>query len=210
MSYSPAATQFAGKIWIFVVQALVCGGLAVFSLLLGPLFLFEIMKDARGQPATDAGVALTVMSIPFLLVFALAVFNLVARRRPVVRLCRQGLAINMIGSSTLDGTPLIPGAIRVAWLVVSLQGFRQQMVMAPWESLRGARVSGPAMAQTLTIAGSMYRASHEPTERPTAIGNLIEFPEVAFTAPVEQIAHAINGYCQDATSRGNLPSWKKI
>ena len=79
-------TQFKAKTWIFVTQVLLFGGLAVFCMVLGPLFLFGLMNDAKGAPATDAGITLSVMIVPFLLIFALAMFNLRARRRPLLRL----------------------------------------------------------------------------------------------------------------------------
>lgn len=207
MANSVPPIQFTGKTWIFVVQAVVFGVLGIFSLILGPLFLFEIMKDARGQPAVDAGVALTVTSVPLLCVFALAVFNTVARRRPVLRVCREGLAVNMIGSSSLDAIPLIPWVIRVTWLIVSLQGFKQQTLLAPWQTVHMADVAGPPMARTLTIIASWNRASDGQFPLPVPVANEIAFPEVAFRSPLEQIAHAINGYCQDLESRNDLPSW---
>lgn len=205
MSHNRPPTQFTGKTWIFIAQALVVGGLGIFSLILGPLFLFGVMKDARGQPAPDAGVALTIMSVPFLLSFALAVFNVVTRRRPIIRVCREGLVINMIGSSSLDGIPLIPTMIRAAWLIVSLQGFKQQILVAPWESLQNAAVSGPPMARTLTIVGPMFRAMNP---RDTAAqANQITFRDVAFVLPLHQIAGTIQAYWRDPESRQNLPGW---
>ncbi|MFO1002829.1 MAG: hypothetical protein U0936_21065 [Planctomycetaceae bacterium] len=203
--YAPQ-TQFSGKTWIFLVQALVFGGFALVSLTLGPLFLFEIMKDARGQPARDAGVALTVMSIPLLLVFALAVFNIVARRRPLISLYREGLAINMIGSSSLDGIPLIPGMLRVAWLILSLEGFRQQMLFAPWQSLKLTHVYGLPMMRQLTIAGSIFRSTDGDVANSAALAQQVTIPEVAFDESLDQIAATINAYCQNSELRNQLSS----
>jgi hypothetical protein len=210
MSYTAFQTRFTGKTWIFVAQAFVFGGFALFTLMLGPLFLFEIMKDARGQPARDAGVVLTIMSIPMLLVFALAVFNIVARRRPLICLHREGLAINIIGSSSLDGIPLIPGMIRVAWLILSLQGFKQQMLFMPWQSFVGIQISGLPMARRLTIAGSMFRSTDGQIVHSAAVANQVTFPEVAFDSPLDLIAASIKAchkYLESSNqlSSGNAP-----
>lgn len=207
MAHRAPPTQFAGKTWIFIAQALVFGALSLFGFLLGPLFLLQIVKDARGRPATDAGVALLLVSVPMLLVFLLAVFNIVARRQPLIRLCREGLAINVIGSSTLDGVFLIPGIVRVAWLIISLQGFGQQMLLAPWQSLQQARVSGPPMARTLTIIASLYRPADPQASELIPVAKQIAFREVAFRTPLEQIAQEINRYSKVAESRNSLPSW---
>ncbi len=205
MSYHTPATEFTGKTWIFVVQACVFGGLASFSLILRPLFLFEVMKDARGQPAPDAGVALTITSVPLALVFALAVFNIVARRRPLLRVCREGLAINMIGSSSLDGIPLVPTLVRVAWLIVSFQGFREQVLFAPWISLHSVKISGLPMVRKLTIAGEMYRSPRIELAEPFA--NQVVFDESAFAVPLEQVVATINEFGQQAGLRDGLRSW---
>ena len=207
MSSQIPPTQFTGKTWIFVVQALVFGGFAGFSLLLGPLFLLGILERADGKPGTEAGVALTIMGVPFLLIAALAIFNIIARRRPILRICREGLAVNMIGSSSLDGTPLLPSLVRVAWLIVSLQGFRQQILLAPWESLRGAGVSGLPMARSLTIAGAMFHAADIHFAQPDQAADQIVFPEVAVNEPLDRIATTVNAYFRNAEFRDRLPSW---
>jgi hypothetical protein len=209
MSLQLPATQFNGKVWILIVVALVFGGLGAFCLLLGPLFLFGIMKDARGQPATDAGVALSIFAVPFLLVTALAVFNVVARLRPMIRICREALVINSIGSSSLDNVPLIPGAIRIAWLLVSLQGFKQQLLLAPWQSLRNVQISGPPMARTLTIVGLIYRAPQGQPAASTPIANQITFAESSFEAPLDQVAASIHAYWRHADARKSLPNWNQ-
>jgi len=207
MSYHHLPTESKGKTWIFFVQAIVFGVLATFALILGPLSLFEIIKDVRGQPATDAGVALTIMRVPFLLVFALAVFNIAARRRPLLRICREGLEINMIGSSSLDGTPLIPVIVRVAWLILSFQSFKAHTLRAPWQSLHHAEVLGPPMAQTLTIIGAMFRVVDQQCTEATPAADHLTFPEASFRVPLGQIADAINEYRGDAESRAHLSSW---
>jgi hypothetical protein len=202
-------TSFTGKTWIHIAVAIVFGSLAIFGLTFGPLFLFEIMKNARGQPAADAGVALTIMSIPLSLVFALAVFNILARRRPILRVCREGLAINMIGSSSLDGIPFIPGIIRVAWLIISLQGFKQYVVWVPWESLQNAVVFGPRMSLTMVIIGAVFQPTHAETATRIPIANELTFHEAAFRARLDEIASSINTHHQYPKSRENLPSWNE-
>ena len=94
--------------------------LGLFCAIFGPLFLFDIMKSADGKPGTVAGVAMSIMAVPTFLVALLGWFNVYARRKPLLRLCAEGMEINVIGASGLDGTPLIPNMVRVAWLILSL------------------------------------------------------------------------------------------
>ena len=150
---------------------------------------------------------MTIFAFPFLLVAALGLFNVLARRRPVIRICREALVINSIGSSSLDNVPLIPGAIRVIWLLVSGQGFKQQLLLVPWQSFRQVQISGPPMVRTLTIAGLIYRAPQGQPAASTPVANQIQFAESAFEAPLDQIAATIDGYFRSAEARQSLPSW---
>ena len=42
----------------------------------------------------------------------------------------------------MGGVPLVPGLVRVAWAILSLQGFRSHRVRIPWPQFEGAAVSG--------------------------------------------------------------------
>jgi hypothetical protein len=197
-------TQFQGKIWIYVAQAAVFGGLGMFSLVMGPLFLFGALKKADGTPATDAGIALCSMTVPFFLIFAFAMFNIRVRRLPVLQLFREGLEIVLIGTSSLDQIPL-PALIRIAWSIVSTEGFRTKVVRVPWECFRGVEVSGVPMARQLSIfkvPGDGVLAVESPLEA-------IVLQEVLFKAPLEQIAHAIKVIANSSEASTHLPSWRQ-
>lgn len=187
-------TEFSGKTWIFYAQALILGCLGTFSLICGPLFLFGVVKPANGKPGTDAGIALSIIAIPLLLIAALAVFNILARRRPIIRILPTGIEVNQIGCSSLDAVPLLPGLLRVAWLIVSRQGFRQQLLFAPWESFSHAMVVGPVMSRTLIILGKFCPTTASGPVDSGKVHGQIAIHEVAFTSDVTQIAAAINEY----------------
>ncbi|GAC1451915.1 MAG: hypothetical protein NVSMB9_36910 [Isosphaeraceae bacterium] len=210
MSRLEMPTQFMAKTWIFLVQAIVFGGLASFGLIMGPLSLFGFVHDVNGAPAIDAGVGLTAMSVPFLLVFALAVYNIRARRRPLLRLCREGIEIVEIGSSSLDGIPLIPGLIRLAWLILSTQGFRRRVVLVPWRNFQDARVSGPPMARRLTIHARQSLGTAEELPRNSLVIDQIVLEEVMFSTPLDQIAEAIQWYANGSTDLEDLASWNDV
>ncbi len=210
MSQLAKPTQFMAKTWIFVVQALIVGGFASFSLIFGPLFLFGLMKKADDTPATEAGIALTAFSVPLLLYMALVVYNLRARRRPLLRLCREGIEIVQIGSSWLDGIPLIPGLIRIAWLILSTQGFKQRVVRVPWRCFQDAWVSGPPMARRLTIVASLSLATAEDLPPGSFLTDQVVLPEVMFSTPLDQIAAAIKWNADVSMDLEHLASWRDI
>jgi hypothetical protein len=201
-------TRFMARTWIFRAQALVFGGLAAFSLVLGPLFVLGLMHDANGRPAADAGIALSAMSLPMLLVFALALYNLRSRRWPILRLCREGIEIVEIGASSLDRIPSLPGLVRVAWLILSTQGFRKRVARVPWRDFGDVWVSGPPMSRRLTIVTSPDSASAEGLPAPSPSVGHVVLPEVTFADPLDQIAEAIMSIAIDPGRRNHLPSWE--
>ncbi len=197
-----------GKTWIFRAQTILFGGLGWYSLILGPMFLFGLAEEQNGQPATEGGRALTIISMPFMLIYALAFYNLRARRRPLVRICREGIEIVRIGESSLDGLSMVPGLIRVAWLILSTQGFRKRWIRIPWGDFEAASVSGPPMARRLRTDAS-YSASlaDEPAERPPSVRRIV-FEEVEFKTPPDVIASSIQFYAESGCDeRDQLPMW---
>jgi hypothetical protein len=207
MSGDAMPTEFRAKTWIHWAQALIFGFLAVFCLILGPLFLLEVLKDAKGASARDAGIALCAMSLPFSLIFASAVFNLKARRRPILRLCREGIEVIVLGSSSLDAIPLIPGLVRVAWLILSTQGFRRKLFCFPWECYEDAYVTGRPMVKRLTIVASGSSTDHESLPKDSYVTEQLVLVDAAFDTPLDEIADAIKWYANSSQIASNLPSW---
>lgn len=212
MAQLPAPFQFRGKSWISVAMAIMFGLLAVFCLVMGPLFLTGALKSANGRRGTDAGIALSIFGVVFSLVAALALYRLMALRRPLVHLCREGIVIRLIGASSLDGLPELPvfgeGLVwlQLAWAIVSLQGFKQQIVYASWETFRDAQVWGLAMQRKLTVFALFFRPSNT-ERRPGVVFDQIEFQEVAFAGSLDEVARAITIYSADASARQLLSSW---
>lgn len=202
-------TRFAAKKWIFVVQAVVCGTFGLFGVIMGPLFYSGTLRKANGRPATDAGLPLIVIGILLLLVFFKALFDLAARRGPILRICREGIELKLIGRSSLDKVPLVPGMIRVAWSIISLQGFASNVVRMPWECVQEVHVSGLPMSKTLTITGTMFSARTPDLTAVPPIARSIGFPEVAFVAPIDEVASVVRHFAADPTLRGDLESWEE-
>jgi hypothetical protein len=197
--------EFFGKRWIFFAQAIIIGGLAVFSLVMGPLFLLELVKDARNKPRPEAGFAMMIASVPLIVVFAAAMFNIRARRSPIIRIYREGIEVRRIGFSTLDRFPL-PALVRVFWSLVSLQAFRQVKLRVDWPRYTGAAVTGASGARVLTLRGEFFDAAGDPSGLLSRTTHAVAFAEHAFVRRLEAIATTIQCY-HDSDSRRNLASW---
>lgn len=146
------------------------------------------------------------MSVPFLLLFFFFLFKVITHRRPLLRVCREGVEVHIIGSSALDGMPLIPGLIRALWAAISLQGFKRSILRAPWDSFPYADVTGLPMARKLTIVGS-FRTVRAPESPSATVVDQIALPDAIFRVPLDRIAATINVCCQDPELRDSLPSW---
>jgi hypothetical protein len=200
-----AQTVFYAKCWFHYVGASVFTMLFLFCAIFGPLFLFEVIRRADGKPGTDAGVALCIIAVPMCLVAALGWFNVLARRKPLLRICGEGIEINIIGSCSLDGVPLVPTWIRVAWLVLSMQGFKTRTGWIPWEEFRGVQVKGMPMMRTLIIDATIAGPTSRGDQISAQIGNQIAFRDADFCDPLERIASAIEAFHDQPDARRTLP-----
>src|SRR3954471_18453591 len=104
--------RFRAKTWPFWAQLLGCGALGVFAVAFGTLFWTGAMTDANGEPRPQAGPPMLLVGCFLLAVATLAVFNLAGRVAPIIRCYRDGIECNLVGASSLDGVPLIPGLAR--------------------------------------------------------------------------------------------------
>jgi len=200
-------TVFYAKTWYHIAGALIFTFVGSVSVILGPLFLFDILKRADGKPGTEGGIAMTILGSFMMLIALLGWFNVYARRTPLLRICREGMLINVIGASSLDNVPLVPGILRVAWSILSLQGFKKQVGMIPWESFTGAKVTGLPMARTLVIVASIDYPDRKGQSLHSLQDSIWVFREAEFRDSLDKIAAAIHDFHHDLESREALSSW---
>jgi hypothetical protein len=199
-------TVFFAKTWYRYVGAIVATGLTLFGLVVGPLALFGIMKRVDGRPATDGGIALSILAILLSPVALLGWLNILAYRKPLLRICREGIELNVIGSSSLDGVLLVPPIIRIAWLVLSLQGFKRQIGWIPWSLLRGVEVRGMPMLQSMVIDATIVYPSVAGEQLTAKIGDSIAFGDAEFLEPLDEIVSAIRIFHANPQACESLPS----
>ncbi|MAI32819.1 MAG: hypothetical protein CMM07_14250 [Rhodopirellula sp.] len=203
---SIAMPAYYAKSWYLYVGAIVFTMLALCCAIFGPLLLFDIMKRADGKSGTEAGVAMSIMAVPMSLIALLGWFHVYARRKPLLRICEEGIEINVIGASSLDGTPLIPNLVRVAWLIMSLQGFKKQIGWIPWATLRNIEVVGMPMTRSLLIEATIAYPAFRGEAMTARIGDSIAFHAAEFRDPLEVIASTIQEFYNDPDARSALPS----
>ncbi len=190
-------TEFFALTWTYRASAIVTGGLAAFAATLGPLFLLGLMKNARDEPATGAGMALCLIAVPLALACTLATANLRARRKPLLTIRREGVEVVRIGETMLDDVSAVPFLVRFAWLLVTGQGVRRRVVRIAWRDLREVFVTGPLMAPVLNLV-VRWGAPNEPG---------IVLQQVELRRPLDEVAAAIRAYAGHAEARARLKGW---
>ncbi len=206
MSHDQA--QFFGKTWIFTSQSIVFGFFTIFGLVMGPLFLTGTMKRADGAPDTGAGIALTAVTLVFMLPsFVLAVFNLRVRRAPLVRICRDGVEARLIGRTSIDGIPLVPTQARLLWGFLSTQFFRTRVLRVLWPDLGDTPITGLPAMRVLSINGVFREAPDGLLLATEPVADRVIFQQVDFKRPLDEIATAISLYASNESIRANLPGW---
>ncbi|MDX1930799.1 MAG: hypothetical protein SFV81_30020 [Pirellulaceae bacterium] len=196
---------FFAKTWYHGVLAAVSSHLAAMCTIMGPLFLFGFMKKADGTSGVDAGIALCALATPMILLALLGWSNVLVRRKPLLRIDDEGIEVNLIGRSSLDGVPLIPPVIRVMWLVVSLQGFKQQLGWIPWEMYRGVQIGGMPMVRTLFIDATIAFESSTGADMQLRLVDGTAFVDADFQVPLEKVAATIQAFYDEFESRRAFP-----
>lgn len=193
--------SFSGKTWIQWLRLVGCGGLGLFSVGFGVLFVSGVMTDVRGEVRTEAGPPMLIVGCGMLVVTVMAACNIAALASPIIRCYREGIECNLVGATSLDGVSLLPGLVRVAWAILSLQGFRSQRVRIPWPEFGGASVGGIPMAYVLTLSGECENLKDGRVVRSIA------FAQVTLVDHPEHVAAALNDFAADASQRHSLSNW---
>ena len=199
-------TNFYPKRWYVVLFAMVFTMFAIFCAIFGPMILLDMIKKADGSSGREGGIALSIFAVPFSLFALFGWFRVYMSSKPLLRICNEGLEINVIGASSLDGIPFIPSWIRVALLSVSLQGFKKQIGWIPWDSLRNVELSGLPMLRSLVIDATIVYPSFKGDVIAATIGDKIVFCDAEFKDPLESVFKIIQVYHQNPEARTVLPS----
>ena len=193
--------RFPAKTWIHWVRLLACGGVGLFAVALGVLFWTGLMTDAYGEERPSAGPPAVIVGSCLLAVGAMAAAQLAALATPPVRCFRQGVECSVVGATSLDGVPMVPALVRVAWAVLTLQGFRSTRFRIPWEWFGGAEVLGIPMAYELVLHGAAYCPFDGRTAR------ALTFGQAALADHPHLIANILNAWAADPSMRERLPEW---
>lgn len=193
--------RFFAKTWIHWAKLLVFLPLGAFAIVAGVLFWTGTLTDAHGVVRPSGGPPLVIFGCLFIFVAAMALARILASIRPIIRCYRSGIECNLAGVTSVDGIPLVPGVIRVAWAIFSTQGFRAQRLRIQWDHFHGAEVRGLPMALVLAVHGTATNVSAE------FAASVITFKQAALREHPQEVAESLNHLAGNSTRRDQLPDW---
>jgi hypothetical protein len=203
-------TEFFGKTWIYQVGAFLSALLVGLCILMAILFVAGVVQPKGVVPPNVAASRLLLISIPIAFVTLLCWSNLRARRRPLLRICREGLEVNIVGRGNLERVHTLPTSFKLAWLVMSMQGFRSQIGWVPWESYRASVVSGMPTWRTLTIHGTVAYPTFQGDEIKAAVGDHVTLHGSECRDSLKEIANTIETISADSSLWAGLPSMHDV
>lgn len=178
---------FRPRRWYLLAGAVTLGFLGTMCAALGVAALVRTLRPA-------AAVTPAALGAVFLYLAAVLVFQWRARRRAVVRPCREGVQVRLIGAPP-PGPSRWPRALRG---LAPGRAFRVTAYRIPWSGLVDARAESRGLAPTLVLAGRPPGAAD-----PVAF----RFPDVEFSAHPAVAAAALLGLRVGLGSRDDLPEW---
>ena len=204
--------EFMPKVWMNWAKSIGFGCFGLFAIVMGPLFATGLMKNARDEPAHEAGYwMIGVGVIAVLPAFLVNISRLRASRGFLLKICREGLVYRSFGKSRLNRVPFVPGLIRCWRLILSGACFKTSFIAIRWETIQSVAVTGLPGARTLTII-----AGCQP-DRMTAVASAADggvrlvLRDAEFRHPLNQIADSITFYQRHHVNESaNLRSWFDI
>jgi hypothetical protein len=186
-------------------------GLLTLLCLFGILHLTHVIGDDDHQPWDSdlGGVVLTaVWALVVVPKFALWLYQVLNRREPWIRICREGIEARLVGRTSLDEWHhLTTEWIRFYWATVTLQGFRTRQMRIGWPDFEGTQLSARPSVRVLILRGPFLEAGQEWLAGVQPAATYVRFNQEDFSISMDAIADAIARFQQDETERGALPSW---
>jgi len=179
--------QFHAKTWLLVVYAGFFGTLGLVVVLVGTTLLCGVQLAANGRTPEGMGLLMLVVGLVMLAFSALAVFNIIIRRGPVLEINQDGLALNIIGRSSLEKAPQTQSLALVS---------RQQRLWAPWSSVRAIEIAGHPLGRTLTIQADFFETREAWLEQQPAIAGRVAFGEAELDGSLDEVAETIRGFAR--------------
>jgi hypothetical protein len=195
--------RFFAKTWIQLAQVIALGPIGLICVPLGIASWTGALLDAQNRPATDAGPPMVIIGTVLLLVAAMALIRVIAGLKPLIRVYREGIVVNLTGATALDGIPLLGRIGRlliVLWSILSLQGFKSVTLQLPWGSIDNITCQGPSFGRLLVIQMA-------PMKIAGINRSLLAFHQAFFTDNTDEAAGILAAYLAQIEERMRLPSW---
>jgi len=199
-------TVFYGKTWMSVAGGI---GFSLLVLLFGMMLLFNFIENGLNAVFARIFRDTGAFAAAFLFSLAAAAMNWYFawhRQTPLLRICNEGVEVNLVGKSIVDQIPLLPTTICILWKILSLRGFKTETAWIPWEMLDQVSVNGPMMCKQLVVDGTVIFPRINENEITARTRNKLTFEEHEFVDKLELIMKNVNWFKTSPSSRKLLAS----
>jgi hypothetical protein len=194
--------RFYAITWMAWARFIILAGLGLFMFLFGLDVWLHDRTNAIGDPIShEFGRNLSLGSLAFFLLATLPLSTLVNSWGPRVRCYKEGIECVFHGRTALDQIPLIPSFFRIAFALLSGQGYRSQRFRIEWNALGSPLVSGRPAMYVFTLPGiAVSPLTGEKLLNPS-------YAQAELRLHPQKIQSAINAFRIEPNLRESLASW---
>jgi hypothetical protein len=209
-------TQFYGRTRMDLAGVLIFAPLALSMCIIGVLCCFDIMKPIANDPGFIVGTSLIIVGLILMHIVIDWAFHVFAKQRPIIRICREGIVLRIIGTlfpsnlivtlSIILGYGIILIPLIVLWRYITLQSFRIRTFRWQWENIG---IDSTKAALVIIDWHEKKRYDNIGQEEYVDINwKKIIFESHAFKTPIGEVIEAIQFFLHNSDVRETLPSWQ--
>ncbi len=174
---------------------------------MGPLILLGQVKDDFGKPFPPvAGVVVSAIAIVLGFLTWVLWKNFLARARPLIRLCHDGVEVRVITASALNDDWTTPSKPVLLWRIITGSGYGNRVGWISWDLLTSVTIVGISEKKLVLEGPVAVPTALNGDELAARVGASLAFKDSQLKDRLQTIADTILTYKNSPDSRQPLPS----
>jgi hypothetical protein len=200
-------TEFYGKRWLFALGGSIVTLVFTIMAMMGPLMLLGQVKNDFGKPFPPiAGVIVSAIAALLGILTWILWKKFLARGRPLIRICRDGVEVRVIAASALNDDWTMPSRPVLLWRIITGSGYGNRVGWISWDLLKSVTVVGGSEKKLVFEGPVAVPTALNGDELTARIGEHLAFKDSALKNRLQTVADTILSYKDSPESRQTLPS----